>query len=516
MKKFSIVLVAVVMVLALTMPAAAFENEFGGFFRTRAFSEWGFTGASSANDGNFSNSKDTQRIDTRTRLFYTAKFSDNLKFVNKFEMNATWGGSVGTVSNSTGTGLTGNSAASAGTYGQLAADGANVVVKNSYVDFKLAEQRFTVGVQDFTLARGYLFDDDAAGVKAIFKVNDAIYLPLIYMKLYEGGSGWIANQKPNNVNTNADNFDVDAYVFYPSIFITKDHVLKPHVAYVTSENFTRFATKGLSGSQLDPFYTFEPTKVGLWTAGLEYDGKLDNFNFGFTGIFEFGSMNVNPSAAANLAVNHATDPSGPHPISNVSFNGYLFDLRGGVDLGPANIHAKGIYASGDGKGDAAKTGKEYGFFVPGYTNNVGGNINNFDQANWAEIMGCGMFDYQFPSGALGTQISNAIIFGLGGSYKLIQDLKFSADLWYAQAADSITVARNAYGTPLYADYYGTEIDLKATYMLVDNLKLDLVAAYLFAGDAITKSTYDYYTANNLPQPAAQNPIEIGAQLSLAF
>jgi len=26
------------------MPAAAFENEFGGFFRTRAYSDWNFTG----------------------------------------------------------------------------------------------------------------------------------------------------------------------------------------------------------------------------------------------------------------------------------------------------------------------------------------------------------------------------------------------------------------------------------------------------------------------------------------
>ena len=29
--------------------------------------------------------------DTRTRLYYTAVLNDNLKFVNKFEWNATWG-----------------------------------------------------------------------------------------------------------------------------------------------------------------------------------------------------------------------------------------------------------------------------------------------------------------------------------------------------------------------------------------------------------------------------------------
>ena len=488
MKKLSVLLVAAIMVLALTMPAAAFENEFGGFFRTRAFSQWGFTGDSERHD------KDTERIDTRTRLFYTAKFSDNLKFVNKFEMNGTWGGSVGTRNMNQGTGDTATGAGGA-TYGQLAADGANFVVKASYVDFKLAQQRFTVGVQDFTLARGYLFDDDAAGVKAIFKVNDAIYLPLVYVKIYEGGSGWVAN---NGVNTNADNFDFDAYVFYPSIFLNKYNVLKPHVAYLASENFTRFQTKGLSNLQLDPLSPLQPTKLGLWTAGLEYDGKFDIFTVGATGIGEFGSVNINPN-------------TNPYHKDNINFNGYLFDLRGGVDLGPANIHVKGIYASGDGKGDLVRTGNDYGFLVPGYTNNVGGSINNFDQANWAEIMGCGMFDYQFPSGALGTQITNAWIGGLGGSYKLLQDLKFSADIWYAHAADSITTWFTANGTPQYTDYYGTELDVKVTYMLVDNLKLDLVGAYLWAGDVIQKSTW---TATY--QPAGANPVEIGAQLSLAF
>jgi len=479
MKKLSVLLVAAIMVLALTMPAAAFENEFGGFWRTRAFSQWNFTGEDQTK------LKDTERIDTRTRLFYTAKFSDNLKFVNKFEMNATWGGSVGTMNNTTGTGAVGTSAGGA-TYGQLAADGANLVVKASYVDFKLAQQRFTVGVQDFTLARGYLLDDDGAGIKAIFKVNDAIYLPLIYMKLYEGGTGKVVTGAKVS---NADDYDVDAYIFYPSIFLNKDNVIKPHIAYLTSENFSRFQTKSLSNAQVNPLSVLGATKLSAWTAGLEYDGKFDIFTIGATAIGEAGDVTVNPA----LANKH----------DKINLKGYLFDLRGGVDLGPANIHAKGIYASGDGKNDFVKTGDDYGFFVPGYNNNVGGNINNFDQANWAEIMGAGMFDYQFPNGALGTQISNAIIGGLGGSYKLIQDLKFSADLWYAQAADSIYMPT----TKTNSDYYGTELDLKVTYMLVDNLKLDLVGAYLWAGDVISKST----SANN-----SANPIEIGAQMSLAF
>ena len=159
----------------------------------------------------------------------------------------------------------------------------------------------------------------------------------------------------------------------------------------------------------------------MWTAGLEYDGQVDNFKFGLTAIGEFGDITVNPAVYNNH--------------DKVDFKGYLFDLRGSADFGPVNVHAKGIYASGDGKNDYAKTGDDYAFVVPGYQLNVGGYTSYYDQSSWAEIMGGGMFDYQLVtsgnSNNLGTQVTNAIIGGIGGAYKLLPDLKFSADLWYA-------------------------------------------------------------------------------------
>jgi hypothetical protein len=196
MKKLSALLIAGLLILAITMPAAAFENEFGGYWRTRFVTDIGFNGTE---DSRY-NSKDINFTDTRTRIFYTAKFSENLKFVNKFEFNATWGANQG--------------------YGQIGADnsgGDYFRVKNSYVDFKLAEQRFTIGVQNFLLARGYLFNDDAAGIKAIFKVTDGIYLPLAYYKMYEGGAGYSSTGNSNS------NFDMSGYAFAPTIFLNKEN-----------------------------------------------------------------------------------------------------------------------------------------------------------------------------------------------------------------------------------------------------------------------------------------------------
>ena len=51
MKKFAILALAAVMVIALTIPAAALENEFGGYWRTR------FT-----NQGHFDGEDDDRRI----------------------------------------------------------------------------------------------------------------------------------------------------------------------------------------------------------------------------------------------------------------------------------------------------------------------------------------------------------------------------------------------------------------------------------------------------------------------
>jgi hypothetical protein len=86
-------------------------------------------------------------------------------------------------------------------------------------------------------------------------------------------------------------------------------------------------------------------------------------------------------------------------------------------------------------------------------------------------------------------------FNLGASFKVLESVKLSADLWYAKLAEE-----NAAGD----DDLGTELDLMASFTIVDNLKMDLVAAYLWAGDATYKGDND------------SNPYEFGTRLSLAF
>ncbi|SDO76452.1 hypothetical protein SAMN05660330_01015 [Desulforhopalus singaporensis] len=113
--------------------ASAVENQFGGYWRTRAFVQDEF-----AQDG-----ESYGRIDNRTRLYYTAKFNDNFKFVNKFEIDSNWGSEP---------------------LGDVGSDGMVFEVKHSYADFTLGNVRTKLGIQGHTIARGFLFDDDFSGI----------------------------------------------------------------------------------------------------------------------------------------------------------------------------------------------------------------------------------------------------------------------------------------------------------------------------------------------------------------
>ena len=418
MKKLSIIALAALLVIAFTLPASAVENIFGGYWRTRMFSQMDFTGDDSED-------QDLSVVDTRTRLYYTAKFSDNLKLVNKFEMDAVWG------SNTT------NAAGDSG-YGDIGADGIRVEVKNSYADFNLGEMvNAKVGVQDYVIAKGFVFDDDGAGVRLNFKAGMAD-IPIWWIKFNEGGMGEGAND-----------YDWDGFAIYPSIKVADGMTIKPHVFYL-------YANKSLlvdaDGVVLD-----DDVETSIYTVGLEFDGKVGPAAFGLTGIYQGGTIDYSVGTDSDISA-------------------YLAAVTAGMDFGPVNVHGEFMYASGD---EDADDDIESFVIIPG--------VSHY----WAEIMGYGLFDNQTSNGAPANKISNLLAGNVGVSAKVMEKVKLSFDVWYAMLAEE-----NAVGD----DELGTELDFRATIPVVDKLNLDLVAAYLFAGDV----TGD------------EDPIELGAQLSLAF
>lgn len=159
MKKLIAAATAVTIIGGFTVSTAyALENQFGGYWRARAFIQDEFK-----QDGD-----SYSRIDNRTRLYYTAKFNDNFKFVNKFEFNTNWGDEDG---------------------GDIGADGTGIWrIKNSYADFTLGSVRTKLGIQGGKIGRGFLFNDDFSGIMVMPSFGDVkLDLGYIAEKSEDGG-----------------------------------------------------------------------------------------------------------------------------------------------------------------------------------------------------------------------------------------------------------------------------------------------------------------------------------------
>jgi len=399
MKKMIVAALIAVVGIAFTAPAFAVEHEFGGFWRTRMYTQDNFTGTDT------DRSKDTSLIDTRTRLFYTAVLNDNLKFVNKFEWDTVWGDNVG---------------------GDIGSDGRGTIeIKHSFVDANLGMVNAKIGQQGLTLARGFIFDDDYSGIN----LTIAEATSLVYVKIDENGQNIGSD---NQAYVVAHNFKTDAFSATPLALYAD-----------LADGDTMF----ILGADVDA--TFGAATV--W-GSFYYQGGTDEDSRFVNGVLEDTDKD-----AFLLAV------------------GAKFDISDMVGL-----HGQVFYASGDDLEDEDDNGWDG---APGRS------------YYWSEIMGYGVFDNQVSDGSCADQVSNITAFNIGTTFKASDKLSFDGDVWYAMLNEDD--ANNE-------DKLGTELDFKATYMIIEGLKLQAVAAYLFADDATYNGDND------------ENPIEIGTQLSLSF
>jgi hypothetical protein len=413
MKKLFVSAVAAVALAAFALPASAFENQFGGYWRTRAYTQ---------KDFGPNGTQDLSQVDTRTRLFYTAKFSDDFKFVNKFEFNAVWGDNDG---------------------GDIGADGKNDWrIKNSYVDMNLGDWNAKIGTQGGVIARGFILDDDFSGAVLTYK-GAGFDVPVMWIKHTEGGMGKKANEK-----------DVDYFVVNPTVKVSDQLSVNPLFMWIGSED----------AAAIDP----NIKEANFYYLGVNADMDYGMGSAWFTGIYQFGSVD---NAAPVL-------PAGTKRSMDV--NAYLVAVGGDVNLDAFNVHGEMFYASGQ-----SATAKDIEAF----------NVPAGQSYYWSEIMGYGIFDNQVSNNSPADQISNIMAFNLGASMSPMPKLKVTADLWYAKRVEDVLAPNGKMESDL-----GTEINLKATYKVMDNLNLDVVGAYLFAGDATGKD----------------DPYLVGTRLSFGF
>lgn len=218
-----------------TTASAAGEDQFGGYWRNRIFVQDNFDGQDSSS---------YYRADNRTRLYYTHKFNDDFKFVNKFEFNSIWGDNNG---------------------GDIGADGSTWVVKNSYADFNVGTVNAKLGIQGATIARGFIFDDDFSGAMVTPSFGN-VSVPLVYI-----------HSSNEDLGAGADILDTDEHIMAALVSIKVSDAVKvvPYGVYHTQTGDFENYYLGIDADvKLDP--------VSLWGTFIFNGGEIEDVdNMGF-------------------------------------------------------------------------------------------------------------------------------------------------------------------------------------------------------------------------------------------
>jgi hypothetical protein len=260
---------------------------------------------------------------------------------------------------------------------------------------------------------------------------------------------------------------VDFYSIAPSFSAGEAFTISPFVLYATSDNLSGWAPTTHPGA--GSIELSGTDDLSLYYVGCDLDLSFETGSFWFTGIYEGGDVDLTAGGSVDISA---------------------FLVAGGASLnfGSVGVHGQAFYATGD-ENDLGDNDLE-AFFVPSQNDWTG------QCYYWSEIMGYGIFDYQVSAGSPADKISNIMAANGGVNFKPMEGLSITFDIWYAALVEDDENGE----TDL-----GIEFDGKMTYQLVEGLNLDVVGAYLLAGDATTgKASND------------ADPFELGSRLSLSF
>jgi hypothetical protein len=309
--------------------------------------------------------------------------------------------------------------------------------------------RATIGAQGHAIARGFVFDDDYAGITASLKVGDHL-IPFTWARINEGGPD--LNSK-----------DADMFALWPVFQVSESWSLNPFVAFVYSDDtdptqsnnniaapgWMRDAAGVLDLEGAGSLNAFADDGISIYWLGLSVDGNIGAFNLWGTGIYQGGTADDRVGGGNDVIAD------------DWDIKAFMVAAGASVPVGPASLHGQFFYASGDDDFGDSDIEEFFG--------------TNGQSYYWAEILGYGTFDNIVPSGSPGNKIGNIFAGNIGATLKPMEKLSLTGDIWYASKVedDILTDEKDL----------GVEVDLKATYMLVEGLNLDIIGAYLFANDA---------------------------------
>lgn len=434
---------------ATAVPALALENEFHGMFQLQ-FDNSNFNGTKNLDaagarytpQGNPEDPHTADFFEQRARLYYTAKASQEVKLVTKFELDYSfWGNSSYTTKRNQG--------------GALGADTVNLETKNLYLDLNspTLSTNAKLGMQGVDDAfKGIFFSADMAGVLLTHEYQKAS-ASLGYFR-------W--NDTTGQVNPfTALGRDSRNMVLFDGKYKATDSTTLGLAYYFVNANKVN-----IQDGNGDPLVE----DLTVSTAGVNFVTGIGPVTLDGFALYQFGH---------NGSLNQSFFTTPGEADANKHRDAWAANLGARAKVGTGTLRSEFLYVSGEGneargRTNAFYTPANFGYSESGFWNNemviLGRDKNGL--TNDSAIV----FD--------ANNKDEGVYFGSVG-YDLPITKAFSAS---ANAGFAAVAKANIYkpinlktGKQNGSNYLGTEINGEADYKFTDTVTFSARAGYVFLG-----------------------------------
>jgi hypothetical protein len=482
MRKGFLVMLAVVLVAALAAPAVA-GTDFSGLYRAKAWMSNFRTGGAASAPALDNVMPSNAFVEQRLRL-KIASGEENVKAVAFFEIDfGAWGDVAGSVKQAS-TDTTGLGAGRNGG-GALGADRINLETKNVYLWFKLPNTSldFTVGLQNQSDAyAGLLFGAaDMAGVFVNGKMEPLSYT-LGWAKLYEFDT--------------SKSDDLTFYLASAKFAPTKDVKLGLNF-YFLQDDTGKVATTFAIGSGTGALWPSlsSANKKKIYIPGIDF------------------AVNAGPATLSGFLIYQTGKADFLAPTdTDIKIQGFAFDLRGDMNIGPGKAFLEGLYISGgDNNANKLKSIVTFSDFdaSPGGNSAFGRTdmsilLVNADDINCAQaFVGARA---TAPGGSTSPALGGRGLTHLAAGYsqKLGAKLAAKVGAGYLRANKlQLSEVSSRKGKTL-----GTEVNANLNYNIMKGLDFGVYGAYAWIGD--------YFESKTAPNTDPDNPWSANLRLNYAF
>jgi len=406
---------------AISVPAMALENEFHGSYTFNTI----FSNFQDGGSGNFTPTAKRDKVkmnnylEQRARLQYTAKVSDDLKFVTHFEINNRFG-NLNTVTNSQGgqTDISGS---------DLDTDGLNLVTKHAYLDFNLGD--------NFNVKTGLMPYKDT--LKGIFVDAD---VPAVYtttkLGAYNLGVGFTRVADTSTGATRLGDTATDVFLLDNTFAFSKD-------------------TKAAFSYYFLADYRVAEQEIYLNTFGLSGETKMGPVTLSGFAAMQAGELRGAPSLGL-----------GTH------FHGYAANVAAKAAVGPGTLKTAFLFTSGNNNsGDAQNRGWQ----------NTG--VQSYNESGMMILVRNTANSPTSTDRYLRRVITNVALASLGYDANLTDKVYLNTNIGmaWAPASAGAPLYGNVAGRNNAGDLMGTEFNLESGYKVNSSLTLRAQAAYAILG-----------------------------------